>query len=403
VKEVYLCDAVRTAHGSFCGALKDYPSSALGSITIQALKKNCRFPTRLVKGVFMGQVLTAGEGQNPARHAALDAGLGIECEAETFNKVCSSSLAALRHAVNMIRLGEAHAMIAGGMENMSRAPYLARRTAKRLGDETVSSLYIKSGDEASQRVAYDSMIHDGLTEPSVAERPHMGVIAEMCARDNLITREEQEDFAYESFARAHASEALHAMMIEPILRKASPSFMYDEGIREPNRGAMLKLGPAFSPGGTITAATSSQIADGASALLLADAHAIKHSKADCLAYVRDCAVFSQDPSWYTTAPVGAIEKLLAKNKLTIADIDLFEINEAFAVIPLYAMHTLGIPHEKVNVWGGSIAIGHPLGASGTRIVGQLALQLRDLNKRRGIAVACNGGGEAVAVLLEAVE
>ena len=399
-KNVYICDAVRTAHGSFYGALKDYSSIELGSIVIKAILKNNPFLPEMIEGVFMGEVLTAGEGQNPARHAALGAGLPHSCQAETFNKVCASSLAALRHACNMIRVGDAYVMIAGGMESMSRTPYLVRRMVKRFGDETVSSLYIKSGGQAVHRTACDSMIHDGLTEPSVDGRPHMGVIADMCAAKYGISRGEQEEFALASFARANAA---HDDGYFDAWTTEVNGVRKDEGLRPPDMEKCRKLQPAFSTGGTITAATSSQIADGASAILLGDEHVVGLMDARRLARVCDFAVCSQDPSWYTTAPVTAIETLLWNQSLKVSNIDLFEINEAFAVVPLYAMRALDIPHDKVNVWGGSIAIGHPLGASGTRIVGQLAHELRHFNKRYGIAVACNGGGEAVAVLLEAVE
>ncbi len=397
-RSVYICDAVRTWHGSFCGALKDIPSSDLGAVVIKEIVRRNSLPTYMVQGVFMGEVLTAGEGQNPARHAALKAGLPVNCPAETFNKVCASSLAALWHATNMIKLDEASCMIAGGMENMSRAPYLIRRGAKRMGDETLSSLYIKSGKE-SPREAYDSMVYDGLSEPSAEGRPHMGVVAEYCAAHFGITREAQEEYAIESFARAnnaHSDGCFDMWM-------ASVSGLHkDEGVRRADTAKIKRLPPAFKKDGTITAATSAQIADGASALLIADESAIHHMGVQPLARICDFAVCSQDPLWYTTAPVGAIQKLLASSGLKSNDVDLYETNEAFAVIPMYTMDQLGIPHEKMNVWGGSIAIGHPLGATGTRIVGQLAYQLRALKKKRGVAVACNGGGEAVAVLLESM-
>ena len=397
-KGVYICDAVRTLHGSFCGALKNLSSSDLGSVVIKALLERNHLPAYMVQGVFMGEVLTAGEGQNPARHAALKAGLPPECQAETFNKVCASSLVALRHATNMIKLDEASCMIAGGMENMSRAPYIIRRGAKRLGDETLSSLYIKSGKE-SPREAYDSMLYDGLSEPSAPNRPHMGLIAEACASQYGITREAQEEYAIDSFARANAAHDVGLFAGSTVVEQG---LVKDEGLRLPDIAKMKRLPPAFDKNGTITAATSAQIADGASALFIADESVVHHMAVEPLARICDFAVCSQDPMWYTTAPIGAIQQLLGNCGLKVGDIDLVEINEAFAVVPRYAMNQLGIPREKMNIWGGSIAIGHPLGATGTRIVGQLAYQLRAFNKKRGIAVACNGGGEAVAVLLERV-
>ncbi|MBI4068019.1 thiolase family protein [Candidatus Kaiserbacteria bacterium] len=395
-RSVYICDAVRTAHGSFCGSLKEHSSSELGAVVIRSLLERSNLPLDMVKGVFMGEVLTAGEGQNPARHAALQSGLPHTCPGETFNKVCASSLVALRHATHMIQLDEADCMIAGGMESMSRAPYLIRRGAKRMGDETLSSLYIKSGKE-SPREAYDSMVYDGLSEPSAEGRPHMGAVAEYCAAHFGITREAQEEYAIESFARAnnaHSDGCFDTWM-------ASVSGLYkDEGLRVADATKIKKMPPAFDKKGTITAATSAQIADGASGLLIADEPSVRHMGIEPIARICDFAVCSHGPNWYTTAPASATKKLLDSCGLKIDDIDLFEVNEAFAVVPLFAMRWLYIPREKMNVWGGSIAIGHPLGATGTRIVGQLAHQLVALKKKRGVAVACNGGGEAVAVLLE---
>ncbi|MDO8520502.1 MAG: thiolase family protein [bacterium] len=402
-KQVFICGAVRTPHGGFFGSLKDIPARELGAHVIRALLHDNSVQPETVDGVYMGEVLTAGEGQNPARHAALLGGLPTSCPAETINKVCASSLAALRHAVREIWLGESQLMIAGGMENMSSAPYLLRRSKKHLGNKLPLELF-DLGVAHREAYAYDSMLHDGLTEPSLTARPHMGVLADLCSQVHNITRGEQEVFAHVSVARAHLayqSSNLTIQLVEMMLPKGR-SFMRDEVLRRSDLAAMGLLKPAFSESGVVTAATSSQIADGASALLVVGTMGVKQFSLKPMARIVDFATFSGDPRWYTTAPAEAIKILLERNKLVVDDVDLFEINEAFAVVPLYAMKTLAIPDEKVNVWGGAIAIGHPLGATGTRIVGNLVFQLCTLRKKTGIAVACNGGGEAVAVLIERV-
>ncbi len=391
-RDVFICDAVRTPFGKFMGAFKDMPSARLGATVVRALyERQCIHP-RNIDGVFMGEVLTAGEGQNPARHAALGAGLPNSCQTETFNKVCASSLSAMRHATHMIQVGEAQCMIAGGMENMSRAPYLMRRGRRHAGSAPLADMQV-SGVLDPAQPAEDSMIHDGLTEPSDAARRHMGAFADECARTYKISRMDQEAFAYTSATRA----AEHRKQGQVVLCSALVS---DECLRAPNAEATKALKPAFTSEGTVTAATSSQIADGASAVLLANVTAVNSLELTPLALVRRFKAFSHRPEWFTTAPTYAIQTLLRELHMRVDDVDLFEINEAFAVVPLHAMETLNIPREKVNIWGGAIALGHPLGASGTRIAGSLAWQLKVLNKRRGIAVACNGGGEAVAVMLE---
>ncbi len=387
--EVLIYDAVRTPHGSFMGALKLLPVTELGSCVIRTLLERHVSLSEAVDGIFMGEVLTAGEGQNPARHAAIQGGVPKRVPAETFNKVCASSLVALRHAANMLWLNQSRCMIVGGMESMSGSPRLISRCPSKMGNV----------------IAYDSMLHDGLSEPSVPGRPHMGVLADQCAHQYNISRERQEDFAHASFVRAYrvAHEDFGGQVIPMIGKNGKILLQCDEGIRRPNREEMRALKPVFSPqNGSITARTSSQISDGASALLVASGFAINSFGWNPIARIRDFAVFSGLPKQYPTAPIGAINLLLKQTGYALADIDLFEINEAFAVVSLLAMQQLHIPHEKVNIWGGAIAIGHPLGASGTRIVGSLALQLRALGKKRGIAVACNGGGEAVAVLIERV-
>lgn len=401
-KHVFICGAVRTPHGAFYGALKDIPARELGARVIGALLRGHDVPPDAVGGVYMGEVLTAGEGQNPARHAALLAGLPHSCPAETINKVCASSLAALRHAASTIWLGESSIMVAGGMENMSRSPYFLWRTARKMGDKTPIALF-DSGAASRDAYAYDSMLYDGLTEPSQLARPSMGALADRCASECGISREEQEAYALESTARAHlASISASCRQIIDMTTQNGKYLTSDETLRFSNGGHMKALRPAFSESGSITAATSSSIADGASAVLLASTEGVRKFSLRPMARIRDFAVFSGEPVRYPLAPAEAIRALCERNKLSAADVGLYEVNEAFAVVPLHVMKTLAIPHEQMNVYGGAIAIGHPLGASGTRIVGLLALGLQLFGEKLGIAVACNGGGEAVAVLLERV-
>lgn len=403
-RQTYICDVARTPHGSFFGALKHISAPELGGLAIHALLDRHPGLGKDVDSVYMGQVFTAGVGQHPARQAGLWAGLPHNCHAENFNKVCASSLAALIHAHHRIQVGEAERMIAGGMESMSRAPYLVHRSKKVSGDRSI--LMLLHEDLAwPDSIARDSMLYDGLTEPSAPGRPSMGMIADTCAREESLSRDLQEGYAHESTRRAiQAWQAGHfADYVTPIATSDGVVLSSDEGLRQPDLQKMRDSKPAFSADGTVTAATSSKIADGASAILLASGFALGMDKSlRPIARIVASATFSDVPLRFPTAPIGAIEAVLKRAGQCLGDVDLFEINEAFAVVPLAAMQKLQIPHEKVNVWGGAIAIGHPLGASGTRIVGTLALQLRALGKKRGIAVACNGGGEAVAVLIEAV-
>jgi acetyl-CoA C-acetyltransferase len=404
-RDVYICDFVRTPHGKFFGALKDIPTAQLGGVVIKELvaRNAGEFYAEDVDGVFMGQVLTAGEGQNPARHAALYGGLPVDCPAETFNKVCSSSMVALRHATNMIRLGEADCMIAGGMENMSRAPYLLRKEKKQTGDKSFGSIYVESAVNIAHHIAHDSMIYDGLTEPSQEKRPHMGELAGMCAKYHDISRFDQEEYAHQSCVRLWEvfEKGILNSQITCVNLEDGRQLKRDEVIRTPDRKLLSDI-PQIPGWGTVTAGTSSKIADGASALLLASEDSIDEYYLKRLAKVHRFAVASHDPLWYTTAPSKAIGELLHEANMKVSQIDLFEVNEASAVVPICTMNNCGIPPEKMNVWGGSIGLGHPLGSTGSRVVGNLALQLEHFDKKFGIAVTCNGGGEAAAVLIERV-
>ncbi len=393
---VYILAAKRTPFGKFWGTLKGISAPQLGSEVIRGILQDTGVSPELIDGVYMGEVLTALVGQNPGRQAALYARLLNTCDARTFNKVCSSSLVALDHAADKIMLGKAHLMIAGGMENMSRAPYVVSRSSKVLGNKLYSILFPNA-----DVVLIDSMIHDGLLDIYDSTLPHMGELADRCAKDYQISRDEQEEFSAESHARALRARqgGLFDSSLVPILA-GDDLLDFDEGVREPSIQKMKELKPAFGSEGLITAATSSQISDGAAALLLSDMNTAKKLRIRPMARIVAVATYSHAPEWYTTAPVGAIQKVLGEAGLRLQDIDLFEINEAFAVVPLYAMREFDISHEKVNIWGGAIAVGHPIGASGARITMNVVYQLMHTGGRYGIAVACNGGGEAVAVLIE---
>lgn len=405
-EQVVILAGRRTPFGKLCGALKDFPAPVLGGFAIRAALADAELDARLLNGVYMGEAYTAGVGQNPARQAAIYAGVPWNVPAETFGKVCASSVAALAHAVNQIRLGHARFMIAGGMESMSRAPYLANRVKKEMGDRPA----------AAGELLADSMLDDGLRDEYPDDRPHMGAYANLCASEKRIGREEQDDFAHESLVRALRAEkeGLFGSQIIPIDDSANGVINSDEGLldsdgkkRVPDREKMRQMKPVAgfkysTVSSTVTIATSSQISDGAAALVIAAEHRFAKARDNppALARIVSIAVHSGESEWYTTAPVGAIKKILHASGLYASDIGLFGINEAFAVVPLYAMRELDIPHEKVNIWGGAIAIGHPLGASGARIILSLAHQLIHTHKRYGIAAICNGGGEAMAVLIE---
>jgi len=393
---VFVLAARRTPFGKFWGALRDTPAPRLGAAAIGQIVKDTGIKPEMIDGVCMGHVLTAGVGQHPARQAALHAGIPWSCPAQTVNKVCSSSLAALEDASNRIRFSLARFMVAGGMESMSQAPYLLRRTEKQFGDFTENHDMTRS----DSRLFIDSMRHDGLLD-TCGDLRDMGALADMCGETHKISREEQELFAYESFSRArdaHERRLLYSQIVR--VKSGDREVSSDEGVRIPDLEKMKGLEPAFTNNGTVTSATSSQISDGAGALLLSSAEGGERLGIRPLARIVAFATYSSRSEWFTTAPVGAITRILEETNLSVEDIDLFEINEAFAVVPLYAMRKLDIPRKKVNIWGGAIAYGHPLGATGARIVATAIYGLIHTKGCYGIAAACNGGGEAMAVLVE---
>jgi acetyl-CoA C-acetyltransferase len=389
MSNVYIVAAKRTPVGRFQGVLKGVSAPRLGAVAVKAAVAESKVPLEAINEILMGEVLTAGVGQAPARQAAIYAGLPQSVQALTVGKVCGSGLKSVMLATQALRLGDIEVAIAGGQESMSNAPYVlpAARDGFRMGHKEIQ----------------DSMILDGLWDPY--SNIHMGTCAETCAREFSITREEQDAFAAESYARARKAMESGAFKneIAPVEVAAGKSTQWVEIDEEPNAADLSKmttLRTAFEKDGTITAANASKINDGAAALVLVSEAALKKYNLKPLARIASYATHAQDPKWFTTAPVNAIEKAVAKANITLNDIDLFEINEAFSLVTLAAMKKLNIPHAKVNVNGGAVAIGHPIGASGARILTTLVHALQARNLQRGLATLCIGGGEAVALVID---
>jgi acetyl-CoA C-acetyltransferase len=387
---VIIVSAVRTPIGSLQGSLSSLKASELGAVAIREAVKRANVNPEDINLVFMGNVLSAGMGQAPARQASLYAGLGDNVPAVTLNKMCGSGLEAIIEASRAVSLGDATLAIAGGMEAMSNAPYLlpGARSGLRMGHKTL----------------LDSMIHDGLWD--VYNDKHMGSCADRCASKYSISREQQDEFAVASYQRANnATQQGHfTNEIAPVEikgRKGEVSLVTeDEGPKGAKYDKIPTLKPAFEKDGTVTAANASTVNDGASALLITTDKLATEEGLPILAKIKGYSVHAQAPEWFTTAPVTAIQKLLNKLSWTVDSVDLFEINEAFAVVVLAAMQELSIPHNKINVHGGAVALGHPIGASGARIVTTLIHALKQQNKKRGVAAICIGGGEALALGLE---
>lgn len=391
MENVVIVSAVRTPVASFQGGLSSLPAPKLGAIAIKEALKRAHVSTDEVDECIMGEVLTAGVGQAPARQAALFAGLKSSTPCMTINKVCGSGLKAVMLAADSLQLGHTKVAVAGGQENMSLAPHLLENS--------------RSGYRMGPAAIVDSMIKDGLWDPY--NNFHMGSAAEICVRENHFTREQQDAFAIDSYKKAQTAvnNGVFKNEIVPVTiesKKGPTVIEKDEDPFNTNFDKIPGLRPAFEKDGTITAANASKINDGAAALVLMTESTAKARGVKPLAKIVAQATFAQDPKYFTTAPVGAIKKALAAANLKTADIDLWEINEAFAVVTQVAMKELEIPAAKVNVNGGAVAIGHPLGASGARIMTTLVHALQTQNKRYGLATLCIGGGEAVAVIVEKV-
>jgi acetyl-CoA C-acetyltransferase len=396
--EIVILGAARTAQGSFQGALSGMKAPALGAVAIQGALKRAGITKEGLTGsnseVLLGNVLQAGVGQAPARQALRGAGLSDSIPALTINKVCGSGMKALMLAADSIELGRREVVIAGGMESMSNAPYLIPQA--------------RSGIRMGNSAMVDAMIHDGLWDPYHDQ--HMGQCGELCARERGYTREMQDAFAMESFTRAKRAqtEGSFRSEIEPVLL-ANPKvkgetleFSLDEGPSKGNLEKIPTLKPVFQKDGTVTAANASTINDGASALVVASHAWAKSQGLQPLARIVSQAHHAQAPEWFTTAPAPAMKAAMAQVGWKVSDVDLFEVNEAFAVVAMAARDDLQIPPEKLNVWGGAISLGHPIGSSGSRIVVTLIHALKALGKKRGVAGICIGGGEATAVCVELV-
>jgi acetyl-CoA C-acetyltransferase len=388
-REVVIVSAVRTPIGSYGGVLASVPAPKLGAVAIKEALQRAGVKPDQVDEVIMGNVLTAGEGQAPARQAAIYAGLPTSVACMTINKVCGSGLKAVMLAAQSIMLGDSDIVVAGGMENMSQVPYYLpkARWGYRMGNGEI----------------IDGMVFDGLWDPY--NNFHMGNAGEICARECNIPREAQDEFAKLSYERALKSqeEGWFKEEIVPVPVKMKKEEILVEEDEEPKKVKFDKipnLRPAFEKEGTITAANASKINDGASALVVMAKEKAEELGLKPMAKIVAYSTASKDPAWFTTAPADSIDKLLKKVGMGKDDVDLYEINEAFAVVTLAVNQILGIPVEKVNVAGGAVALGHPIGASGARILTTLLYNLKREKKEKGIASLCIGGGEAVAVLVE---
>ena len=389
---VVIAGHARTPMGGFQGALSGLTAPQLGAAAVQAAVARAGVPALAVEQIIMGCVLPAGQGQAPARQAALGAGLPLHVEATTVNKMCGSGMQAAILAHDALLAGSARVMVAGGMESMSNAPYLLmkHRGGARIGHDAVK----------------DSMYLDGLEDAYDPGRL-MGSFAEEAARDYQFTRAAQDDFAIASLERAQKAIASGAFAGEvvPVAVPTRGGEVLVETDEQPGKARIDKipsLKPAFARDGTITAANASSISDGAAALVLARQSVAEAEGWNARARIVAHAAHAHEPSRFTTAPVPAIRKVLDKAGWTVADVDLFEVNEAFAAVAMIAMHDLKIPHEKLNIHGGACALGHPIGASGARILSTLIAALELTGGKRGVAALCIGGGEATAMAVELI-
>lgn len=389
---IVIVSAVRTPLGRFLGSLASLPATALGAHVIRSVLERASLSAEHVDEVLMGCVLPAGQGQAPARQAARSAGLPDEVGATTINKVCGSGMKATMLGHDLIRAGSAEIIIAGGMESMSNAPYLLSKA--------------RSGYRAGHEQIFDHMMLDGLEDAYERGRP-MGDFGEAAAEAFQFTRADQDAYAIETLNRARAAikSGAFATEIAPIaipVKGGEQVIDTDEHPLKVSPEKIPTLKPAFRSDGTITAASASANADGAAALVISRRSVAERLGLPILAEIKGHASHSQQPAWYTTAPIPAIRKLLTKLNWSVADIDLFEINEAFAVVPMAAAKELDIARDRLNINGGACALGHPIGASGARIIVTLLNALTQRGLKRGVASLCIGGGEATAIAIERV-
>lgn len=393
MKEVVIISAVRTPIGKFQGSLQSYAAPKLGALVVREAVKRARVEPGKVDECIMGCVLQAGLGQSPARQSAIFGGLPAQVGALTVNQVCGSGLRAVALATQTIQTGDADIVVAGGMESMTNAPYLLPQA--------------RSGYRMGNGNLVDAMINDGLWD--VYNQFHMGSAAEMVAEKYKITREDQDAFAAESHRRAAAATAegrFRAQILPvdvPPAKKGEPprAFDTDEAIRPDTTAQILsKLKPAFKAGGTVTAGNAPGVSDGAAALVVTSAERARELGADPMVVVRAQATASREPEWFSLAPIDAIRKVVDKAGWPLDSVDLFELNEAFAVQALSVIRELGLDQEKVNVNGGAVALGHPIGASGAAVLVKLIYAMADRGAKRGVASLCLGGGSAVALAVE---
>lgn len=391
MSEVYVVSAQRTPVGAFQGSLSTLTAPQLGAVAIRAAVEKSGVSSEAIDECIMGNVLTAGTGQAPARQAALGAGLPTSVPCMTINKVCGSGLKAVMLAADGILLGRHQLAVAGGQENMTLAPHLMENS--------------RGGYRMGHVQLMDSMLKDGLWDPY--NNFHMGSAAEMCVKEFKATREQQDEFAQNSYEKALNAQSKkwfdgEMVPVEVPQRKETVTVSVDDEPAKASFDKMKTLRPAFDKEGTITAANASKINDGAAALVLASAAAVKQHNLKPLARIVSQGHFAQDPKWFTTAPVGAMNQALKNAGLKADDIDLWEINEAFSIVTMAAMQEMSIPADKINVHGGAVALGHPIGASGARIFTTLIHAMNTHDKKRGCASLCIGGGEGVAVIVEKV-
>lgn len=385
----YIVSAARTPIGAFMGSLTDCTAPKLGSIAIKAAVERAALAPDMISEVIMGNVLTAAVGQAPARQASIGAGLPTSVPCMTINKVCGSGLKSVMLADQAIRCGDAEVVVAGGQESMTNAPYALPKA--------------RGGYKYGNGEIIDTLLHDGLWD--VYNKYAMGVAAELCATECNITRDMQDAFTIESYKKALAAQQSGAFAAEivPVILAGRKGDVVVDTDEEPAKGNFEKiptLKPAFTKDGTVTAANASSIDDGAAAVVVASELALITHNLEPMARIVAQASFAQDPAWFTTAPIDAIRKVVAKAGLTVNDIDLFEINEAFAVVALAAQDKLGLDPAKLNVHGGAVALGHPIGASGARLLTTLLYALKRHQKKYGLVTLCIGGGEASAMIIE---
>ena len=395
---IVIVGAARTPMGAFQSDFASLSANDLGAVAIKAAVERAGIKPEAVEHVYFGNCLMAGQGQAPARQASIKAGLPVSAGAVTLSKMCGSAMQAAIFAYDALAAGSAEVIVAGGMESMTNAPYLIPKA--------------RGGYRIGHGMMFDHMMYDGLEDAYTRDAKtgagrSMGTFAEQCSSSYKFTREAQDNFAIESVKRAQAAQQSGAFNweIAPVTvsgRAGDVVIEKDEGPLKAKVEKIPSLKPAFAKDGTITAASSSSINDGAAALVMMRESTAKKLGANVIAKVTGHATNSLVPEQFTTAPVGAIQKLLAKTGWKVSDVDLFEINEAFAVVPMAAMHDLDIPHSKVNVHGGACALGHPIGATGARIITTLIGALKAKGGKKGVAALCIGGGEATAMGIELV-